>query len=96
MYYSKKQKKNLIYNLQVVPINCDYEILSHLMWVVVNIWALPYGIMLVPFVYFWNKIIFKMLLKAVLFISSLGIVLKLLIPNFIVCFVLRFNQIQYI
>lgn len=44
----------------MVPINCDYEILSPLTWVVVNIWALPYWMILVLFVYFWNKMMFKM------------------------------------
>lgn len=43
----------------MVPINCDYEILSPLTWVVVNIWALPYWTILVLFVYFWNKMMFK-------------------------------------
>lgn len=28
--YMKKKKKSFIYDLQVVPINCDYEILSPL------------------------------------------------------------------
>lgn len=56
----KKKRNNFIYDLQVIPINCDYEILSPLMWVVVNIWALPYWTILVLFVYFWNKMMFKM------------------------------------
>lgn len=55
----KLRKITFIYDLQVVPINCDYEIVSPLMWVVVNIWALPYWTILVLFVYFWNKIMFK-------------------------------------
>ena len=53
------KKKSFIYDLQVVPINCDYEILSPLMWVVINIWALPYWTILVLFVYFWNKMMYK-------------------------------------
>lgn len=55
----EEKKKHFIYNWQIVPINCDYEILSPLMWVVVDIWALPYWTILVPFVYFWNKMMFK-------------------------------------
>lgn len=31
MYIVYEEKKHFIYNLQVVPINCDYEILSPLM-----------------------------------------------------------------
>lgn len=53
------KKKSFIYDLQVVPINCDYEILSPMTWVVINIWALPYWMILVLFVYFWNKMMFK-------------------------------------
>ena len=59
LYIKKKKEKSFIYDLQVVPINCDYEILSPLMWVVVNIWALPYWTILVLFVYFWNKKMFN-------------------------------------
>ena len=57
--YIWRKKKSFIYDLQVVPINCDYEISSPLMWVVVNIWALPYWTILVLFVYFWNKKMFN-------------------------------------